>query len=66
MSNMENYYDCEEIATVLCRLSNTTTETTKDLIEAVYQIKTIARNEYNADCYRTFWNILQKITDCHI
>lgn len=70
MANMENYYDCEEIATVLCRLSsgNATVndETMKDTKEALYQLKAIASNEYNSDYYRTFWNVLQKITDYHI
>lgn len=70
MENMENYYDCEEIATVLCRLSsgNVTVdvETMKDVEEAIYQLKAIASNEYNSDYYRTFWNVLQKITDYHI
>ena len=70
MSNMQNRYDCEEIATVLCRLSsgNATidVEIMKDVEEAIYQLKAIASNEYNSDYYRTFWNVLQKITDCHI
>ena len=46
MEKMENYYDCEEIATVLCRLSsgNVTVdvETMKDVEEAIYQLKAIA------------------------
>ena len=70
MEKMENYYDCEEIATVLCRLSsgNVTVdvETMKDVEEAIYQLKSIASNEYNSDYYRTFWNVLQEITDYHI
>ena len=70
LRKMENYYDCEEIATVLCRLSsgNVTVdvETMKDVEEAIYQLKAIASNEYNSDYYRTFWNVLQKITDYHI
>ena len=70
MEKMENYYDCEEIATVLCRLSsgNVTVdvETMKDVEEAIYHLKTIASNEYNSDYYRTFWNVLQEITDYHI
>ena len=37
-----------------------------DQEEAIYQLKAIASNEYNSDYYRTFWNVLQKITDYHI
>ena len=70
MSKMENYYECEEIATVLCKLSSENdtidAETLKDLTEAVYQLKMIADNEYNSDYHRTFWNVLQKVTDYHI
>ena len=67
---MENYYECEEIASVLCRLAseNVTvdTETKKDIEEAIYHLKAIASNNYNSDYYRTFWNVLQKITDYNI
>lgn len=70
MSKMENYYDCEEIATVLGKLSSENdavdAKTLEDLTEAVYQLKMIADNEYNSDYYRTFWNVLQKVTDYHI
>lgn len=70
MKNLENYYDCKEIATVLSQLTsgNNTTdvETVKDLIEVLYNLEAIANNEYNADYYRTFWNVLQKITDYNI
>lgn len=70
MKNLENYYDCEEIATVLSQLAsgNNTTdvETVKDLIEVLYNLEAIANNEYNADYYRTFWNVLQNITNYNI
>ena len=70
MKNLENYYDCKEIATVLSQLAseNNTTdvETVKDLIEVLYNLEAIANNEYNADYYRTFWNVLQKITNYNI
>ena len=32
-----------------------------DIENAIYYIKAIAENEYNADYFRTFWNILQRI-----
>ena len=64
---MEKYYDCKDMATVLCRLATETEtvniETQKEVEEVVYHLQAIAENEYNADYYRTFWNVLQKITD---
>lgn len=70
MKNLENYYDCEEIATVLSKLASgdntTNAETVKDLIEVLYNLEAIANNEYNADYYRTFWNVLQNITNYNI
>ena len=32
-----------------------------DIENTLYYLKAIAQNEYNADYFRTFWNILQKI-----
>ena len=70
MLKLENYYDCEEIAIVLSKLASgdntTNVETVKDLIEVLYNLEAIANNEYNADYYRTFWNVLQKITNYNI
>lgn len=70
MLKLENYYDCEEIAIVLSKLASgdntTNVETVKDLIEVLYNLEAIANNEYNADYYRTFWNVLQNITNYNI
>ena len=67
IKNMEKRYDCEDIATVLCELSSgdgtVNMETMKEVEEALYQLQAVAENEYNADYYRTFWNVLQKITN---
>ena len=67
IKNMEKRYDCEDIATVLCELSSgdgtVNMATMKEVEEALYQLQAVAENEYNADYYRTFWNVLQKITD---
>ena len=64
---MEKYYDCKDMATVLCELSSgddtVNVETMKEVEEALYQLQAVAENEYNADYYRTFWNVLQKITN---
>ena len=32
-----------------------------DIENAIYHLKAIAQNEYNADYFRTFYNILQRI-----
>ena len=32
-----------------------------DIENTLHYLKAIAQNEYNADYFRTFWNILQKI-----
>ena len=32
-----------------------------DIENALYYLKAIVQNEYNADYFRTFWNILQRI-----
>ena len=67
IKNMEKRYDGEDIVTVLCELSSgdgtVNMETMKEVEEALYQLQAVAENEYNADYYRTFWNVLQKITD---
>lgn len=36
-------------------------EVKADIENALYYLKAIAQNEYNADYFRTFWNILQRI-----
>lgn len=70
MTNMEERYDCEEIATALCKLSSgdeiVDADVMRDLTEALYQLQAIASNKYNADYYRTFWNMLQKIAGYYI
>ena len=32
-----------------------------DLEDALYDLLTIAQNEYNKDCYRTMYNILERL-----
>ena len=44
-----NYLDYEE----------TREQTENELINVLEQIKTIAKNEYNSNYWRTFWNALQ-------
>lgn len=65
-----NNYDIEELSNKIfdyskdmdCQDYEEENEKIKsDLQEALYQIKAIAQNEYNKDCWRTFWNTLQNI-----
>ena len=32
-----------------------------DIENAIYHLRAVAKNEYNFDYFRTFWNILQRI-----
>ena len=36
-------------------------ETTKELEDAIYQLKAMAQNKYNNDYWRTFYKVLQSI-----
>lgn len=65
---MENIKSVEELALILYENSkdmdfadyeDTKEKTLNELQEALYQIETIAKNEYNKDYWRTFWNALQ-------
>lgn len=55
--NMD-YLDYEE--TILMKLLDRE-QTENELINALEQIKTIAKNEYNNNYWRTFWNALQHL-----
>lgn len=59
---------CEEVAQTLYNYAEdmdyldyeeTREQTENELINALEQIKTIAKNEHNANYWRTFWNALQ-------
>ena len=65
---MENIKSVEELALTLYNnaidmdfmdYEDTKEQTLNELQEALYQIETIAKNEYNKDYWRTFWNALQ-------
>lgn len=66
---IKTYYDAKKISKVLCILSSgdgkIDDKIKTDIEQAIYQLQAIASNEYNADYYRTLWNVLQKITDYH-
>lgn len=59
---MENVKSVEEISERLIELANceeTEEQTRKDIERVIYVLKTFAENEYNADYWRTFYNLLQ-------
>lgn len=57
-------YDCNDIAEKLIELSNLEEdgELCEELMNALYQIKAIAQNPYNADYYRVLYNVLLVVT----
>lgn len=58
-----NYYP-DDIAAVLCKLAEMEDPDTVHYCEnALYNIKVVANNEFNADYWRTFWQILEKIAE---
>lgn len=70
MEKLENIKSIEEITERIIELSKdmdfadyeeTEEEERKELENALYNIKTIAENEYNKDYWRTLYNALQKI-----
>lgn len=70
MEKLENIKSIEEIAERIIELSKdmdfadyeeTEEEERKELESALYNIKTIAENEYNNKYWRTLYNALQKI-----
>jgi len=67
---MNNYKDCEEVANRIYDLcgdmdyidyQDTKEQDIRDLSEAIYQLKAMAQNEYNANYWRTLWNALQML-----
>lgn len=67
---MNDYRDCEEVANRIYELcedmdymdyEDTKEQDIGDLSEAIYQLKAMAQNEYNADYWRILWNALQII-----
>ena len=59
-----SYYDCSDIAEKLIELSNLDDDGKlgEELLNALYQIKAMAQNPYNADYYRVLYNVLLAIT----
>ena len=57
-------YHSEDIANVLINLTREKNKSLYEEVEnALYYLKTIASNEYNQDCYRVLWKVLQEVAD---
>lgn len=57
------YYGSGDIAEVLQTLAGVPEDTRADLDEAIFHLQCCAQNSYNSDYFRTFFNILQIITE---
>ncbi len=59
-----SYYNTEDIAEQLIELSNLDmSEDLKEELEtALYNLKAMAQNKYNNDCFRVLYNVLLVIT----
>lgn len=59
-----SYYNIEDIAEQLIELSNLDmSEDLKEELEtALYNLKAMAQNKYNNDCFRVLYNVLLVIT----
>ena len=62
---MEFYVECypNEIAEKLCNLAmeNPDEKTVAECSDALYNLKAIAENSYNSDCYKVLYQVLEKI-----
>lgn len=57
-------YDSRDIAEILCKLAKTMdNQDIENCEEAIYYLRTVARNPLNADYFRTMWRVLQAIAD---
>lgn len=63
----DSYYDAQDISEKLVKLAagdeNGIEAVKNDLIEAVYELKAMAGNDYNKDYWRTLYNVLLMITE---
>ena len=68
IDDMKNFNDAswnssEDIARKILELSNAPSESIGALRDAIYEIETIARNDYNKDYWRVLYNALDMIVD---
>ena len=61
--NNASWNDCDDIAQKIRELSNTPAESIGALTDAMCQLKAMAQNEYNNDCWRVLYNALDMIVD---
>lgn len=62
--NESSYYDNEDITEKLLNIAEIKDEEIKEeLMEAIYQLKAMAKNPYNFDYWRILYNVLLKITE---
>lgn len=63
---MDSYYDIEEVAQVLCESTykdcNGDDLRYKEAVEAIEWLKAAAENPYNANYFRSFYQLLQDFT----
>ena len=61
------YYDTMDIAGKLCALANIDDQ---DVIaeceEAIYHLYATAQNQYNRDCFRVLYNVLQELAGMEV
>lgn len=60
-----SYYDIKDVSDRLNELSNLylSEDLMTELDNAVFELKSMAQNQYNKDCYRVLYNVLLVITD---
>lgn len=58
------YYDTKDVSDRLNKLSNLylSEDLVAELDNAIYELKIMAQNQYNKDCYRVLYNVLLVIT----
>lgn len=66
MKIRKDYYP-REIAEALCDLSGAENLADGNTVEAcedaIYDLMAICENEYNRDCYRVLWDVLESLTE---
>lgn len=72
MEIRKNYYP-EDIALALCSIANPDFQNfdengelnheVEEIRDAVYYLMAVAENQYNRECYRKLWDVLQNITE---
>ena len=57
------YYPAEITNAICKKIGEADKAKITDIIDAVYQLKTLCENEYNSDYYRTFYKALEELTE---